>query len=119
LHLPLIRKYGKLSFIFCKKYRTRIFQDFSDLDEAADKMQVADRLTELVTDEQRESQDPFINDEQANIIFSCYALMNMGLLGTIFGENPFELLSKAKRDIHRKLRILNHAKKIDPPLVLR
>lgn len=26
-------------------------------------------------------------------------------------------MSKAKRDIHRKLRILNHAKKIDLPLL--
>ena len=74
-----------------------IFQDFSDLDGAEKNMQIINRLKELVTEEQRKSKDPFINNEQANILFACYALMNFGLLGAVHGKNPFELFKKAQK----------------------
>ena len=80
------------------KIRNKIFfQDFSNLDEAADKMENSNRLKELVTEEQRESNEPFINNEQVKLIFSCYALMNFGFLGAVHGENPFELFKKAQK----------------------
>ena len=74
-----------------------IFQDFSDLDEAEKNLQIINCLKELVTEEQKTSKDPFINNDQANIIFSCYAFMNFGLLGAVYGENPFELFKKAQK----------------------
>jgi hypothetical protein len=96
-HYPSFENIETSPLAFVKNQEQEIFQDFSDLDGAEKNMQIINRLKELVTEEQRKSKEPFINDEQVKIIFSCYALMNFGLLGAVHGENPFELFKKAQK----------------------
>jgi hypothetical protein len=96
-HYPSFENIENSPLAFVKNPDQEIFQDFSDLDEAEKNMQIINRLKELVTEEQRKSKDPFINNEQANILFACYALMNFGLLGVVHGENPFELFKKSQK----------------------
>jgi hypothetical protein len=96
-HYSSFENMDKSLLSFVKNPEQEVFQDLSDLDEAEKNSQISKRLEELVTNEQRQSKEPFINDEQAKIIFGCYALLNFGLLGAVYGENPFKLFKKAEK----------------------
>jgi hypothetical protein len=58
-HYPSFGNIENSPLAFIKNPDQEIFQDFSDLDEAEKNMQIINRLKELVTEEQRKSEDPY------------------------------------------------------------